>query len=328
MMKQSTVDIKEILNPVSDYLKGVDAVIKDALMTGVSLIDESAMHLFAHGGKRIRASLFLLSSGINGAIPDGLEKMAAAIEIVHAASLIHDDIIDKSILRRGGISVPQKWGNKVAVLAGDYMYTTAMDIFIKERDTAILDTMASGARDMVKGELYQMQFSNVDAINKDHYFNIIELKTANYMGCCAKIGAIMGRLNSDECEQMYQFGKNLGFAFQIIDDNLDVIQDKSVTGKDSGNDFIDGKITLPLINLLENSDINEQKRLKEYIINPNLDNWQIVKESLFESGAVKSANMVADEYMVNAVDILTQFPETECREILNKLAHFLVNRDY
>ncbi|MFC1669019.1 polyprenyl synthetase family protein [Spirochaetota bacterium] len=327
-MKQDKTDIKEILYPLNDSLKEVDEIIKQKLLTGIPLVDESAMYLFDRGGKRIRASLLLLASGIKGNIADGAERVGAAAEIIHAATLIHDDIIDQSILRRGDVAVPQKWGNKVAVLAGDYMYTVAMDITIAEGITELLSVMASGTMDMVKGELYQMQFSNIDTISREHYYNIIELKTANYMGCCTRMGAILAGFDKNECDQLYWFGKNLGYAFQIIDDNLDVVQEKSTTGKDAGNDFLDGKITLPFIYLLEKSDSNEQKRLKEYALNPNIDNWIVIKDLILEMGAVEYANSVAHDYIDKAMKIIGQFPETECRGILEKLSHFLGNRNY
>ncbi len=321
------LNLKEILNPLSEYLDKVDKDIKLKLNTGIPLLDNSSIHLFIKGGKKVRASLVLLTSGLLNHMPDGIVEIASATEIVHAATLVHDDIIDQSILRRGGLTVSKKWGNKVAVLAGDYMYTRALDSVVKDGNPLLFPVIVEGTNDMVKGELYQLQYSDINVINKEHYFNIIELKTARFMAACAKLGAIKAGLPKEMCDDLFLFGLNTGFAFQIVDDTLDVIDDK-LTGKDSGNDFMDGKVTLPFIFLLDKLDPRERENFINYAANPDKENWNIVKDELKKSGAIDYSIETAKGYVNKAFENIKKFPDSEFKNILIDLANFFVNRFY
>jgi len=320
-------NLEEILEPLGIYHKKVDDEIIKRLTTGIQNLDDGAKHLFLNGGKKIRASLVILSGGLKGDIPDGIVELAAAVEIVHAGTLIHDDIIDQSLLRRGDITVSRKYGNKVAVLAGDYMYTLGLDIALKDDNPELFPIMVSGTSDMVKGELYQMQYSNIDSIKKEHYYNIIDLKTAVFMASCVKMGAVKAGFNNSECDELYEFGHNIGFAFQIIDDTLDFI-DNSTTGKDTGNDFLDGKITLPLLYLIEKSKPEDRLNLLDIFKNPDYEGWYKVRELARKSGAIDDSINEAKGYVENALGIINKYPDSEFRKILIDLAEFLVNRDF
>jgi len=322
-------DLKTILQPLEEELKKVDEDIKLKLTTGIDVLDNSALHLFSRGGKKIRASLVLLTSGLkDDSIPDGIIEMAAAAEIVHAATLIHDDIIDQAYLRRGDVTVSKKFGDKAAVLAGDYMYTIALSAAVDDGDSDLFPIMVFGTRDMVKGELYQLQYSNIELINEEHYYNIIELKTARFMATCTELGAKKGGFSSEQCKLLRRFGLVLGYAFQIIDDTLDVIEKDDKTGKDSGNDFIDGKVTLPFLYLLEKSNETERAELKKYASNPDRENWQIVRERLEKSGAIEYSLNVAEKYINEGLEIIGQFPDTKFRRILTELSNFIIDRDF
>ena len=321
-------DLKEILKPLDDYLKNVDNEINEKLKCGIPIIDESAMHLFSKGGKKIRAALVILTSGLKNDVPDGTIELAAAVEIVHAASLIHDDIIDQSLLRRGNITVPKKWGNKVSVLIGDYMYSVALRSAVNDEISAIFPLLIDGTKDMVMGELYQLQYADLDSIKRERYLKIIELKTARFMGACAKLGATKSKLSEEECEKLYQFGFNLGLAFQIIDDTLDLVDDSSQTGKDTGNDFKDGKITIPFIFLIEQSNDEDMKMLKNFTLNPDIEKWEIIKKRLVESGAINHSMEFAAQYIEKATTILEEFPESDFRNILFDLSRFFLYRKY
>ncbi len=195
---------------------------------------------------------------------------------MHAASLIHDDIIDQSMFRRGNVTVPQKWGNKVSVLAGDFMYSVALNLAISDGNPAIFPLMVNGTKDMVMGELCQLEYADITTASREHYLTIIELKTARFMGSCAKLGATKSGLDRAETEQLYRFGLNLGFAFQIIDDTLDIMQNADHIGKDAGSDFKDGKITLPFLYLIETGGPEALKTLKRYIAGPEPALWQSI----------------------------------------------------
>lgn len=321
-------DLKEILSPLDEHLRRVDKEIEKRLKTGIPVIDSSALHLFLSGGKRIRASLVILSSGLRGDIPNGIIELAAATEIVHAASLIHDDIIDQSLFRRGNITVPQKWGNKVAVLVGDFMYSVALNAAVQDGDPAIFPLMVNGTKDMVMGELCQIEYASLENARREHYLTIIELKTARFMASCTRLGATKSGMNEEERELMHRFGLNLGFAFQIIDDTLDIMQASEQVGKDVGSDFKDGKITLPFLYLLEQGGEKDLDRLKEYIAEPNLQGWQAIKKRLVDTGAIKHTIAIAADYIGQARDILQRFPDSSFRTMLLELSDFLLSRQY
>ncbi|MBN1497772.1 MAG: polyprenyl synthetase family protein [Spirochaetes bacterium] len=321
-------DLKTILAPLGGHLEDVDREIERALKTGVPIIDASSLHLFLSGGKRIRASLVILTSGLTSALPEGIIRLAAATEIVHAASLIHDDIIDQSMFRRGNVTVPHKWGNKVSVLAGDFMYSVALNLAISDGNPAIFPLMVNGTKDMVMGELCQLEYADIDSASRKNYLTIIELKTARFMGSCAKLGATKSGLGAEETEQLYRFGLNLGFAFQIIDDTLDIMQNADHIGKDAGNDFKDGKITLPFLYLIEKEGSGALQMLKQYIDNPDTDLWQKIVKRLDASGAIDYSVRFAGEYIGGARGILEQFPDSPYRTILFELSDFLQSRTY
>ncbi len=321
-------NLKKILEPLSDELLRVDERIKFHLETGVPIIDDSSMHLFFKGGKKIRAALVLLSAGLKSGISEGIIDLAAAMEIIHAASLIHDDIIDKSFMRRGLISVPSKYGDKVAVLAGDYMYAVAVNIAVKSKNERILDSISNATKEMVKGELYQIEYSNIDKITEKHYFNIIERKTGRLMATSAAIGAIMAGLTSDECDTIYSIGLDIGFAFQIIDDTFDFSDSSSITGKDIGNDFKDGKITLPFIYILNNGTEEDKRKVRNFASDPDSAEWDKVRDMIHNSGAFNYSITRAGEFAKSAQKNLDIFPESVNKNIIRNLINFIVERNY
>jgi octaprenyl-diphosphate synthase len=328
MPNRVKVNLKDIFKPIDSYLKGVDEAIPEILKTRIPLMNLSSLHLFKRGGKKIRASIVILSSGLNGQIPDGINDLAAAVEIFHSATLVHDDIIDQAFLRRGNISVSSEWGSKVAVLAGDFMHVRALQTILGGGSSLLVSELLAAALEMFKGEIYQIEFSGIDKINKEHYYNIIELKTAVFMGTCAKLGAMKANMPDRERDSLNQFGLNLGRAFQIIDDTFDYVEEKDVTGKDTGNDFRNGKITLPLLYLLETVSKEEKKKLIDCIKNPDKEAWIKVKELFDNRNAVEYCMNTAEDYIKKAVPYLDAFPSSVYKEKLIDLAEFLIDREY
>ncbi|MCL2155063.1 MAG: polyprenyl synthetase family protein [Leptospirales bacterium] len=329
--------VQKILEPITDDLNRVDERIRFHLETGVPIIDESSMHLFFKGGKKIRAAFVILFSGLTSAsneeikneeITDEVIDLAAAVEIIHGASLIHDDIIDKSFLRRGLISVHSKFGDKVAVLSGDYMYSVAVNIAVKIRNDSILQSIANATKEMVKGELYQIEYSKIDKISEERYFAIIDKKTGRLMAASALIGAIKSGLTSSEYDKIYNIGLDIGYAFQIIDDTIDFDHNSSTTGKDIGNDFKDGKITLPFIYILNNGSAEEKSELKDFISDPEGTDFNRVRDMIHSSGAFNYSKKKAYEFAERAKKQLEYFPKSENRGIIEDLINFIVERNY
>ncbi|HOO72121.1 MAG TPA: polyprenyl synthetase family protein [Spirochaetota bacterium] len=321
-------DLKEIFSPLDDLLQQVDKEIKKQLLSGIPVVDESSLHLFTVGGKKVRAALVILTGRILDKTPDGIIPIAAAAEIVHAATLIHDDIIDQSLFRRGEITVSQKWGSKISVLVGDYMYTEALNVSVEDGNPKLFPVVVCGARDMVMGELYQIQYSGLDTITVDHYFRIIELKTARFMAACTKLGALKAGCDDAACENLYYYGLNLGFAFQIIDDILDYKTGQLMTGKDEGNDYLEGKITLPVLYILENSDDQAKNKMRSYLSSPEKTKWPLVRDMVIESGSLDYCIKIAGEYIDRANAIIVEYPDTQSKRILLELSQFFLNRNY
>ncbi|HON77291.1 MAG TPA: polyprenyl synthetase family protein [Spirochaetota bacterium] len=328
MQEKLKTDLADVLKPIEEYLQRVDVEIIEKMKTGVPIIDSSGSHLFKRGGKKIRASLIILCSSLKGAAPDDVVEIAAAAEIIHAATLIHDDIIDNSVFRRGDVTVSNKWGSKVAVLVGDYLYTRALEVAVSNNRLDLFPIMVEATKNMVKGELYQIEYSQIDVINKEHYFNIIELKTARFLAACAKLGGVKSGYTEEEADALFNFGMNLGYAFQIIDDTLDVMDSAQVTGKDTGNDFINGKITLPVLHLVEQSDGEKKKFLIESLREPDEKKWKEVREMIIASGAVEYCIDISRNYLREGLEFLSIFPDSVYKEVIFGLSQFLLERKY
>ncbi len=319
--------LEDTIKPIQSYLKGVDEAIPKILKTAIPLMDAGSMQLFKKGGKKIRASIVIFSSGLLGEIPDDITDIAAAVEIFHGATLIHDDIIDQSFLRRGVGTVSKEWGNKVAVLVGDFMHVRSLQTILNNGKSLLVDELLAAALEMFKGEIYQMEFSGIDVINKEHYFNIIELKTSIFMGTCAKLGAMKANMPGEEQDMLYRFGLNLGRAFQIIDDTFDYVEE-DIIGKDTGNDFRNGKITLPFIYLLETVTDQEKKMLIDCVKNPCKETWEEVKQLISYYKAIEYCMKTAEKYMQQALPFLDAFPASLYKDKLYGLADFLIDRKY
>lgn len=323
----TSVALNDILLPIRAYLDQVDAEVSASLVTGVPLIDDVASFVYSSQGKKIRASILILASGIHGGIPDGVVKLAAGAEVVHAASLMHDDVIDSATLRRGRPTVSQKWGGRIAVLMGDYMLTGALNAALELERPDLYPVMMSAARAMVKGELCQIKYAQPHDITEERYFEIIELKTARFLSTCAYIGAAYSRLSPDETDALAQYGLNIGFAFQIIDDLLDFF-DESNTGKDVGRDFMERKMTLPLLALYKRIDGSDRRFFEKCFAQPDDDGWQWVKAQAHSSGAVEYCRKRAEKYVEDAAGYLDGFAPSPCRETLRHLGRFVLDRDH
>lgn len=320
--------LEAILEPMGHQLNGIRESIDRQLQTEVPLIREGSMHLFRRGGKMVRGAMVVLTSSLGGEMPVGTLDIAAATEICHAATLIHDDIIDKSFLRRGDVTLSNDMGNKVAVLVGDFMYTTALDTVVQDGNPRLFPVIVAGTRDMVQGELYQLQYSNVESITKEHYFNIIDLKTARFMAACTQLGGEKAGYDEETCRRLYDFGQKLGMAFQIVDDTLDVASNDQETGKEAGNDLRDGKITLPLLHLMEQDDRNIRRLYREFGQEPGPELWEKVRSMVIEAGGIEYSRDLAKNYVQQAMDILQEFGDSTARKVLTEMGNFFVDRSF
>ncbi|MGL4370317.1 MAG: polyprenyl synthetase family protein [Spirochaetota bacterium] len=301
---------------------------RDSLFTGFSDIDECAKYVVDTGGKRIRASLVILSSGLPGEIPSKIEHLAAGVELTHSATLLHDDVIDNARVRRGKPTVSEKWDTRSAILLGDLMFATALDVAIELDRKDLYLPMADAAKGMVKGEFLQNRYSDINSISPDIYFEIIALKTGGFMGACSYLGGAFVCMDDDKTSRLRLFGQELGISFQIIDDILDYISGEPFTGKDEGNDFLNGKVTLPVLLSLEKMNSAARREISACFSSPTPEGWRKVKDAALSTGAVDRSIRLAEEHISRATDRLSVFEDTSFRNILLDLSRFIVERVY
>lgn len=326
--KIKTNPFEEIKSAYQEQLKKVDDHIKLKLSSHVELVGEMATHLMSTGGKRLRPLLTICSSEIFNYKGNRHINLAACVELIHNATLLHDDVIDKSESRRGFKTTNAIWGNKSSILAGDYLLSRCFEMMVDDGSQEVLKILSSVSSEIAQGEIMQLQFEKqVDMVEKN-YLDIISSKTASLFGASMRVGGCINNRSSKEKEALESYGRNLGICFQITDDILDYYSDTANFGKVVGNDFYEGKVTLPIIILYQKS--SEEERIK---IKKIFDNEERSKEELnFILSLLTKYNIIPAckkraEYFSNvASDALNIFPETKIRKNLQDLSFYIVNR--
>src|SRR5512139_869151 len=249
----------------------VDEEITRHSNSGVPLIDQIGQYICSSGGKRIRPAILLLGSQMCGYDGPIGPRLGAVIELIHSATLVHDDIIDNASVRRGRASVNAQWGNEITVLVGDWLYMTSFRLALGERRLKVLDILIEATRKMVEGELIQLTFNGNLDITEEQHLDISTRKTAFLFSACSQLGAILGSACEEKEEQMRLYGLNVGLAFQLVDDVLDFTSDESTLGKPVGSDLKEGKLTLPLIYLMRDGEPRYRELVRRALCNSNLD---------------------------------------------------------
>lgn len=262
-MEQMTIN--EIWEYYKDDLQYTEEKIQETLKTVAPAISAVGNHIFSAGGKRIRPLLAILSSGLFGSRGDEVSTLASSVEFIHAASLIHDDVVDGAELRRGQPSAHSLWGNQVVVLVGDFLYSNALRLANLLKRQSIMDALCTATAKMSEGELIQLSKKGSPDLSEEDYMKIIQGKTAILMSAACKGGAVLGRASQAEEDALSSFGLKFGFAFQITDDILDYIAEEKKFGKTLGKDLEEGKITLPLICLMGDAEEDEKKQVREIL---------------------------------------------------------------
>ncbi|HUF03023.1 MAG TPA: polyprenyl synthetase family protein [Aridibacter sp.] len=297
--------------------------------SNVQVISYLGEYLRASGGKRVRPALLVLANRAAGGKgeSESVIRLATVMEMIHTATLVHDDIIDNAATRRNTVTVNAKFGNQAAVLMGDWLYTSAFEISLKERSLVILDILTELTRKMTEGELIQLTMLGRTDISEADYFDILRRKTAYLFSACCEIGAILAGVEPEVRSELKDYGMNLGTAFQLADDVLDFTADKDVLGKASGADLLEGKLTLPLILLVKEDPsvtdlLEDVMRSGEY--GPGIR--ERLLEMLSEAGALESTRRRALEYAGRAVKNLELLPETRYGEALSEAPSLMINR--
>lgn len=323
----SKLSLKDISNPIKSELERFDEIFKAALRSNVGLVDLVARYIIRQKGKKIRPLLVLLSAKISGGVTERTYRGATLVELLHTATLIHDDVVDDANKRRGMWSINALFKNKVAVLMGDYLLSRGLMISVDGKDYDFLGVTTNAVKRMSEGELLQIQKTRKLDIDEETYFKVISDKTASLLETCCTIGSMSATENQEYCNAMKTFGHSLGMSFQIRDDILDYEGSSSLIGKPVGGDIKEKKITLPLIYSLNNVSRSEAERIKKVLKNGN--NKTKVKEVIQfvkDNNGIDSALKVAQKFSNQAKDSLKIFPDSQSKLALTTLVDFVTER--
>jgi octaprenyl-diphosphate synthase len=322
------ITLDEISQPIASHLKNFDGTFRKSMQSRVPLLDIITRYIIKRKGKQMRPMFVFLSAGVCGNISQSSYHAASLIELLHTATLVHDDVVDESHERRGFFSINALWKNKIAVLVGDYLLSKGLLLSLDNNEFELLKIVSNAVRQMSEGELLQIEKARKLDINESVYYDIIEKKTASLIASCCACGASSAGSDPEAIEKMRFFGLNVGMAFQIKDDLFD-FQQSNKTGKPSGIDIKEQKMTLPLIYMLNNSGHSEKRRvintIKNHHNNPEKVN-QVVK-MVNQSGGIEYAQQKMLEFQNKAIDILSTFPESDYRTSLEKLVIFTTERN-
>ena len=321
----------ELKNLLSEKLNKVENLVQKKLKSDVSLIEKMTNHHLNSGGKRLRALLTLGSAKLTGFKEQNRDiNLAACVELIHSATLLHDDVIDESKLRRGSQTTNSIWGNQSSILVGDYLLSRCFEMMVEDGDLEVLKLLSSTSAKIAQGEVMQLQHKGEADLLEETYIDIINLKTASLFSAATKTGACLSKSNYKEKKALESYGKNLGLAFQIADDALDYYAKEKLFGKEIGKDFFEGKVTLPLISIFQKGNDKEKSFLTE-IMKKQKRSEKDFNETLTLINKYKAveATFKKAEYFVNvSYDALAIFPDTEDKRILQNLTSFSLNRSF
>ncbi|HET9407018.1 MAG TPA: polyprenyl synthetase family protein [Candidatus Sulfotelmatobacter sp.] len=328
MSTLATINGKEVFDLLRDDLLALEDEFGQETVSDVRAITEIGEYLRAGGGKRIRPALLLLSAKLFDYQGRGAVRLGAVVEIIHTATLVHDDIIDEAKTRRGRPSANTQWGNSRCVLAGDWLYMQAFKVAVQERNFRILDTLIDLTQQMVEGELLQMEKLG-KTIALDEYFDLIYRKTACLFSVCMRLGAILGGATRDQEEAVAKYGHDLGMAFQIVDDVLDLTASEDVLGKPVASDLREGKVTMAVIHALDRCSAEERSKI-ETILRDRAFNGvthQQILAILQGYGSLDAASARAITYAESARNAICTFPDSEIKRALLWAPEFVVARE-
>ncbi len=318
--------LKDIQSPVASEMEEFEKKFRLSMKSKVMLLDKITGYIVRRKGKQIRPLFVFLTSGATGSITEATYRGAALIELLHTATLVHDDVVDNSNTRRGFFSINALWKNKIAVLVGDFLLARGMLLSMENDDIDLLKITTEPVKEMSEGELLQMAKSKTLDISEEVYYQVIKQKTASLIKSCCKVGACSGGANEETINKMGEFGIAVGMAFQIKDDLFDY--GTFEIGKPRGIDIKEKKLTLPLIYSLNNATLSERKRVKRLVRNaekkPSL--IQEVIDFVKKKGGIEYAISVMEKYHNKAKAILQTLPETTYRNSLEQLVQFTIER--
>jgi len=309
-------------------MRAVDAVIRARLTSDVGMVRQVAEYIVGSGGKRLRPALVILSAGAFCYHGKHHHELAAVVEFIHTATLLHDDVVDASELRRGQPTANALFGNAASVLVGDFVYSRAFQMMVEVESMRVMQVLAEATNVIAEGEVLQLMNTHNPDIDEQSYLQVIRYKTAKLFEAATRLGAILGRATPEQEAAMASYGMHLGTAFQLTDDMLDYSGDHTATGKNVGDDLAEGKTTLPLIYAIKHGSSEEAQLIRRAIEEGGLGELTQVMAAIGRSGALDYTRRQAEAEARNASDALELLPDSKQREYLLQLASFAVTRDY
>lgn len=326
------MDLKTLLSPIAEDLAAINQVIRSRLASQVPLINDISSHIIGAGGKRLRPATALLAAGAAGRLDGTGHILAAVIEFIHTATLLHDDVVDRTDLRRGRITANAQWSNSAAVLSGDFLYSRAFQMMVEVGEMQVMQVMADTTNAIAEGEVLQLLNARDPAVDEARYFKVIELKTAVLFRAAAQLGALASGARGQVVDALGNYGLALGMAYQLADDVIDFTGDPAESGKAVGNDLIEGKPTLPLIHALRHGDPSVAESIRHVIRTGELGDFEStlnkVRAAIDSTGAIPYTLALAERHAAHAKASIGDLPDSPYKSALLALADFSIARQH
>ncbi len=322
------VQAASLLAPVADDMRAMDALIRTRLRSDVVLVNQVSEYIIGAGGKRLRPALLLLISGALDYRGPHRLALAAVVEFIHTATLLHDDVVDESDLRRGHQTANALFGNAASVLVGDFLYSRSFQMMVDVGSLPVMRTLADATNVIAEGEVLQLLNIHDPDVDEERYLQVIRYKTAKLFEASARLAAILAGCSEDEQEPWAEFGRRIGTAFQLVDDVLDYSGVTAEIGKNVGDDLREGKPTLPLIYLLERGSVSQQAMVRDTVIDSSHADLAGIQAAIDTSGALEYTRAMAEREAAAARAVAERLPESPYKRSLLELCSFAIHRDY
>ncbi len=323
------MNLDSLYSLIAEDMRAVDAEIRRRLYSDIALVTQVANYIVASGGKRMRPALLLLAAGATGYRGTHHHTLAAVVEFIHTATLLHDDVVDESSLRRGRNTANAEFGNAASVLVGDFLYSRAFQMMVSTGSMRVMEVLADATNIIAEGEVLQLMNCRNADIDVADYLRVVRYKTAKLFEASARLGAILGAVPTETEERLASYGMHLGTAFQIVDDVLDYSGDEGKIGKHLGDDLAEGKPTLPLIHVMRHGNEAQARLVRRALEEEGgRDDFPAIIAAVLETGSLEAARHVAAAEAELAKRALDGLPATQYRNALLELADFAVERRY
>lgn len=327
-MTQSSSQLNTIQSCISSDIVAVNAVIEHSLHSEVTLVNQVAHYIINSGGKRLRPILVLLSAGLFGEIKPQHHQLAAVVEFIHTATLLHDDVVDESSKRRGQNTANALFGNAASVLVGDFVYSRAFQMMVAVQNMRVMEVLSNATNVIAEGEVLQLLNVHNAAISDEAYLQVIHYKTAKLFEAATRLGAIISEASATDEDALSKYGMHIGTAFQLIDDVLDLSGNALEIGKNLGDDLSEGKPTLPLLYAMRHGNTSEAAVIKHAIEHGGLEDLPTVLQAVERTGALQHVRKVAENEANLACAAIAHFADSTYKQAMLTLAKFAVSRNY